>query len=202
MAKRPPASRPPVAGGKAKPPAAWATLKQTMVADCRVFRVQRRHLRRVSDKQEGDFYIIEAPDWVICLPLTPKQELILVRQWRFGVEKLSWEPPGGVMDEGEDAVTAAQRELIEETGHAGAPARLLGEAAPNPAIQNNRVHFVLVENCVPKAKLDWDPHEELEMGIFSLAKVEQMIRRGEIFHSLALNALQFLFLHLAARPAH
>jgi len=201
MAKPPPASRPPVAGGKAKPPAAWLTLKQTVVADCRVFRVQQRRLRRVSDKQEGDFFVIEAPDWVITLPLTPKQELILVRQWRFGVDKLSWEPPGGVMDPGENPVTAAQRELIEETGYAGAPVRLLGQAAPNPAIQNNRVHFVLVKNCVPKSKLDWDPHEELEPGIFPLAKVEKMIRRGEIFHSLALNALQFLFMHLAASKA-
>lgn len=122
----------------------------------------------------------------------------MVRQWRFGVEQLSWEPPGGVMDPGEDAVTAAQRELIEETGYAGTSASLLGQAAPNPALQNNRVHFVLVENCVPKAPLDWDLHEELELGVFSLQTVEAMIRRGEIFHSLALNALQFLLMHRAS----
>ena len=198
MAEPPPASRPPVAGGKAQPPAPWLTLGQTEMANCRVFRVQQRRLRHASDGREGDFFVIEAPDWVIGLPLTPKDELILVRQWRFGVEKLSWEPPGGVMDPGEDPVAAAQRELIEETGHAGT-ARLLGQAAPNPAIQNNRVHFVLVENCVPTAAINWDQHEELELGIFPLAEVEQMIRRGEIFHSLALNAIQFLWLDRAAR---
>jgi 8-oxo-dGTP pyrophosphatase MutT (NUDIX family) len=169
------------------------------MANCRVFRVQQRHLRRVSDGQEGNFFVIEAPDWVITLPLTTKDELILVRQWRFGAEKLSWEPPGGVMEAGEDASTAGQRELLEETGYAGPTARVLGQASPNPAIQNNRVHFVLVENCGLKSGLNWDQHEELEMGIFPLAEVEQMIRRGEIFHSLALNALQFLFLDRAAR---
>jgi len=199
MAEPPPASRPPVAGGKAKPPAAWLTLGQHEMANCRVFRVQQRRLRRVSDGQEGNFFVIEAPDWVITLPLTPRDELVLVRQWRFGAEKLSWEPPGGVMEAGEDAVAAGQRELIEETGYAGASARQLGQASPNPAIQNNHVHFVLLENCVPKAALNWDPHEELEMGLFPLTEVEQMIRRGEIFHSLALNALQFLFLDRAAR---
>jgi 8-oxo-dGTP pyrophosphatase MutT (NUDIX family) len=202
MAEPPPASRPPVAGGKAKPPAAWLNVSQTQVADCRVFRVQRRRLRHASDGREGDFYIIEAPDWVITLPLTSKQELILVRQWRFGVEQLSWEPPGGVMDPGEDPVTAGQRELLEETGYAGSPVCVLGQAAPNPAIQNNHAHFILVENCVPKAALHWDPHEELETGIFPLAEVEQMIRRGEIFHSIALNAVQFLQMHLAARSPH
>jgi len=104
------------------------------------------------------------------------------------------------MDKGEDVLTAAQRELLEETGYAGSPARIIGSAAPNPALQNNRVHFVLVENCAPKASVNFDHHEELETGIFPLAEVEKMIRRGEIFHSLSLNALQFLFLELDARP--
>ena len=197
MAEPPPASRTPVAGGSATPPAAWVTLGQSTLAECRVFRVQQRRLRHVGDGREGDFYVIEAPDWAQTLALTPQRELILVRQWRFGVEKLSWEPPGGVIEPGEDIVAAAQRELLEETGHAGTSARLLGQAAPNPAIQNNQVHFILVENCAPHAPLDWDPHEELQIGVFPLAEIEQMIRRGEIFHSLALNALQFLFLHLA-----
>jgi 8-oxo-dGTP pyrophosphatase MutT (NUDIX family) len=199
MAESPPAPRP-AAGGRNAPPAAWLTLAQNEVADCRVFRVFRRRLRHASDGREGDFFIIEAPDWVQVLALTPRQELVLVRQWRFGVEKLSWEPPGGVIESGEDPVVAGQRELLEETGHAGQNARALGQASPNPALQNNQTHFVLVDNCVVHAPLDWDPHEELQIGIFPLAEVEQMIRRGEIFHSLALNALQFLFLHLADQP--
>ncbi|HVU37173.1 MAG TPA: NUDIX hydrolase [Opitutales bacterium] len=170
------------------------------MADCRVFRVQRRRLRHATDGREGDFYIIEAPDWAHALALTPQREIVLVRQWRFGVEKLSWEPPGGVLDRGEDIVAAAQRELLEETGHAGSAARLLASAAPNPAIQNNYVHFVLVENCVPVAGTDFDTHEELETGIFPLSEVKQMIQRGEIFHSLSLNALQFLFSELEKNP--
>jgi ADP-ribose pyrophosphatase len=196
MADTPPASRPPAGAGRTAPPAAWLKLGETEVADCRVFRVMRQHLRHASDGREGDFFVLEAPDWVQVLALTPQQELVLVRQWRFGVEKLSWEPPGGIIEKNEDLVAAAQRELLEETGHAGRNARALGSAAPNPALQNNLTHFVLVENCTRHAPTNWDPHEELETGVFPLAEVERMIRRGEIYHSLALNALQFLFLHL------
>jgi len=199
MAEPAPASRTPVAGGRSSPPGAWLRLGQSRMADCRVFRVQRRRLRHVTDGREGEFFIIEAPDWVQALALTEKKELILVRQWRFGVEKLSWEPPGGVIEPGEDIVAAAERELLEETGHAGQNARVLGRAAPNPAIQNNQVHFILVENCAPKAALNWDQHEELEIGIFPLTEIEPMIHRGEIFHSLSLNALQFLFWHLEGK---
>ncbi len=199
MAEPPPAFRTPGAGGRNSPPAAWVKLGQTQMSDCRIFRVQRRRLRHVTDGREGEFFIIEAPDWVHALALTEKQELILVRQWRFGVEKLSWEPPAGRHRRGEDIVAAAQRELLEETGQAGQNARLIGHAAPNPAIQNNQVHFVLVENCTPTAALNWDQHEELQIGVFPLAEIMPMIRRGEIFHSLSLNALQYLFWHLEGK---
>jgi 8-oxo-dGTP pyrophosphatase MutT (NUDIX family) len=201
MAEPPPAPRPPAVGGPDTPPSAWITLGQNNVADCRVFRVKRRRLRRLSDAREGEFFVIEAPDWAMTLALTPAKEIILVRQWRFGVEKLSWEPPGGVIDSGEEVVAAAERELLEETGYAGTAARLLASVSPNPAIQSNQAHFILVEDCAPHAPLNWDTHEELQIGVFPLAEVRQMIRRGEIFHSLALNALQFLFLHLADAPA-
>jgi 8-oxo-dGTP pyrophosphatase MutT (NUDIX family) len=190
----------PRAAGRTALPAPWVTLSQTLAADCSVYRVWRRHLRHTRDNREGDFYILEAPDWVQALALTPRHELLLVRQWRFGVSQLSWEPPGGVIDAGEDIVAAAQRELLEETGHAGQHPVLLGRAAPNPALQNNRVHFVLIENCVMHAPMSWDPHEELQVTAFPLPEVEQMIRRGQIFHSLALNAIQFLQAHLAAHP--
>lgn len=195
------AEPPSATGGRATPPAAWLTLGQNEVADCRVFRVKRRRLRHVTDGREGEFYIIEAPDWVHALALTPNREIILVRQWRFGTESLSWEPPGGVMDPGENILAAAQRELLEETGHSGAPARIIGHASPNPAIQNNRVHFVFVENCTLTASTKFDHNEELELGIFPLSAIDGMIRRGEIFHSLSLNALQFLLLELDAMRA-
>jgi len=169
------------------------------MADCRVFRVLRRRLRHVTDGREGEFFVIEAPDWVHTLALTEQKEIILVRQWRFGVEKLSWEPPGGVIEKGEDILAAAQRELLEETGYAGPNARLIGRASPNPAIQNNQVHFALVENCSPQAALNWDQHEELEIGIFPISEIEPMIRRGDIFHSLSLNAFQYLFWYLEGK---
>jgi len=190
----------PRGAGRTAPPAPWVILGQKLTADCRVYRVWERRLRHTRDGREGDFFIIEAPDWVNVLALTPRHELLLVRQWRFGVSKLSWEPPGGVIEAGEDPVAGGQRELLEETGHAGQNARHLGHAAPNPALQNNSVHFVLVENCVMHAPMSWDPHEELQIAVFSLTEVEQMVRRGEIYHSLALNALQFLQTHLAAHP--
>ena len=58
--------------------------------------------------------MIETNDWVNVLAMTPKQEIILVRQFRYGTEEYSLEPPGGVIEKGEDPIVAGQRELLEE----------------------------------------------------------------------------------------
>jgi ADP-ribose pyrophosphatase len=97
--------------------------------------------------------------------------------------------PGGVIDPGEDPVAAGVRELREETGYVGSTPRLLGTVHPNPAMQNNRCHLVLVEGARREAELEWDPDEELEVVTRPVEDVYALARNGGITHSLVLNAL-------------
>jgi ADP-ribose pyrophosphatase len=117
---------------------------------------------------------------------------VMVRQFRFGIEELSWELPGGVIEPGEDPRDAAVRELREETGFVGDAPLLLGSVHPNPAIQSNRAHIILVPNAVAKAALEWDEHEELEVSRVPVDQVIERARAGEITHALMLNALFLL----------
>ena len=48
---------------------------------------------------EGDFFVLDTNDWVNVLAITPKQELVLVRQFRYGSQEFSLEPPGGVIEQ-------------------------------------------------------------------------------------------------------
>lgn len=141
---------------------------------------------------ERDFVCLSAPDWVNVVAVTNDGKIVLVRQFRFGTDDLSLEVPGGVMEAGEDPVTAGVRELAEETGYAGGTARLLGTVHPNPAIQNNRFHAVLVEGVERTRALDWDADEELEILTAPVEQVLADARSGRITHSLCLCAL-FLF---------
>jgi len=128
-------------------PHRWQKLGARTHSTTRVFEVQSVRYRHPTRQTEREFYVIDAPDWVNVIALTPDHQLVLVRQFRFGIDGFSLEIPGGVMEPGEDPVTAAQRELREETGYTGARARVLGRVHPNPAIQNNRCHLVLVEDA-------------------------------------------------------
>ena len=137
-------------------PSSWDLKDSHLHSDCRIFEVYKQRFRRRSDGVEGDFFVLETNSWVNVLAITPSRELVLVRQFRYGTQELSLEPPGGVIEKGEDPIEAGLRELKEETGFVGEKAVLIGSARPNAAILSNQCHFVLVENVMKTAELAFD----------------------------------------------
>lgn len=170
-------------------PRLWKKLGTRSLLQTRIFDVLSADFHHPAHPAPRDFFLVAPPDWVNVVALTPQRELVLVRQFRFGTNALSLEIPGGVMEAGEDPVTTGVRELQEETGFTGARARLLGSVHPNPAMQTNRCHLVLVEEATRTAALAWDPNEELETVVLPVDEVYARVERGEITHSLVLNGL-------------
>jgi 8-oxo-dGTP pyrophosphatase MutT (NUDIX family) len=170
-------------------PARWQKLGDHSLAATRIFDLRRRRYRHPRRGTERDFFVLQAPDWVNVVALTPDHRLVLVRQFRFGVDDFALEIPGGMIDQGEDPVAAGRRELREETGYSGTHARLLGAVHPNPAIQSNRCHVVLVEGAVRGTETDWDPDEEIAISTLPVEEAYGQARTGGITHSLVLNAL-------------
>ena len=177
-------------------PSRWEKLGHTIQAKTVVFDVQSVSYRHPVRGTEKNFVVVHAPDWDNVLALPRDGQLVLVRQFRFGIDAFSLEIPGGVMEAGEDPVEAGLRELREETGFTGTRARLLGSVNPNPAIQSNRCHIVLVEDAERTAALEWDPDEEIEVATLPVDDVLAQARDGGITHSLVLNALFLLEPHL------
>lgn len=179
------------------PPHRWQKIRSEKFASTRVFDVTKDVYLHPQRNRDQEFVVINAPEWVNVLALTPDHHLVLVRQFRFGIDEFSLEIPGGVMNPGEDPVAAGLRELREESGFVGAKARLLGSVHPNPAIQNNRCHLVLVEEARQSAALEWDPDEEMEILTRPVDEVYALASSGGITHALVLNALLLFAPHWA-----
>ncbi len=167
------------------------TLMSTRVLD--LCGVTYFHPKRQIEKE---FTCLSAPDWVNVVPLTKAGEVVLVKQFRYGTNDFSLEVPGGVMEKGEDPVEAGVRELAEETGFGGGKATLLASVHPNPAIQENRCHLVLIEGAELLHALDWDPDEELETSLVPLEQALELARSGKITHSLCVCALFLAAAHM------
>ena len=170
-------------------PARWEKLGQTTSLKTRVLDLLSVRYRHPVREVERDFVVIAAPDWCNILALTPDGQLVLVRQFRYGTNDFSLEIPGGMIDPGEAPLAAAVRELREETGYVGTNARLIGSVQPNPAIQNNRCHFVLIENAELRAPVGWDHDEEIQVQLAPVDQVIAWARDGHITHSLVVCAL-------------
>ncbi|WP_224772705.1 NUDIX hydrolase [Pelagicoccus enzymogenes] len=168
---------------------AWEVLGEKDLVNCPIFDLVSRRLRHPARGSEGEFYVLKTRDWVNVIPVTPDCQMVLVRQYRFGIEEPSWEIPGGIMDDGEDPVVAAERELQEETGYVPQRSRVIGKVAANPAILNNYCHFVWAEAATLQGEVAWDEHEEIETRLFPVDEVYAMAHRGEIKHSLVVAAL-------------
>jgi 8-oxo-dGTP pyrophosphatase MutT (NUDIX family) len=88
-------------------------------------------------------------------------------------------------------VTAALRELREETGYAGENARIIGQVSPNPAIMSNVCFTVLVENCHCVHPVQFDGGEDLITRLMPAAEIPRLVATGKIRHSLVIVALYY-----------
>lgn len=140
---------------------------------------------------EKDFYKFHFPRWVNIIALTDKRELVLIRQYRFGTDRVELEVPGGAVNDDEDPLEAGLRELLEETGYAGERGRIIGRVCPNPAIQNNFCYTVLVEDVRKVAEPDQDDMEDIEVLTLPEDEVQKLVESGDISHGLVLNGLMF-----------
>ena len=180
--------------------APWTEGPERELARTRIFRVTEATC--TSTTQPGLSFAaarLRCPDWVNVIALTPERQVVLIEQYRHGIAAVTLEIPGGMVDEGETASEAIARELLEETGFAGEPVRLLGVTTPNPAFQDNRLTTGLVLNSRRVTQATGDGHEEIGVRLASLDEVAGFMRRGVISHALVVAAFHLFSLSEGAR---
>ncbi len=169
----------------------WKVKETKLMADCRVFKVREDISVSEDTGKTHSFYVMENPDWVNIIPITKTNEVVLIEQFRHGIGEITLEIPGGLVDDGEDAKTAATRELTEETGYTTNETIYLGKSRPNPAIQDNWVYHYLALNCEKTHETEFDSTESVRTKLVNLSYINQAIKNGEITHSLVIAAFHW-----------
>lgn len=137
--------------------------------------------------------VLESADWVNIVALTSERKLVAVRQFRFGVGRVTTEIPAGIVGVGETPEQAARRELKEETGYTTSDWQYLGWVEPNPAFQNNVCHQWLAQNALKTHIPTPDAGEDISTIELSAAELRSEIRDGKMRNSLALQTLLWVF---------
>lgn len=150
------------------------------------------------------YHVTELTDWVTIIPLTDAGNLVLVREYRHAAGVFTLGFPGGVSDPGElDWPAVGARELREETGYSAREMHHVGTCYPNPATQDNRLHYYLALGCTLTGTQSLDPNEEIEVTEIPYADFLNYDEQ-EVQHALHAAALlyteRFLMRHPDLRP--
>lgn len=126
-----------------------------------------------------DFYRIDLPEYVVVVPLTPDERVVAERHFRPGPRTITLSLPSGYVDENEEPLAAAIRELREETGYASASWTSLG----NFVVDGNRgcgtAHFFLARDAYKVSEPDSRDLSEIELRLLSFQDFVRSLRRGE-----------------------
>lgn len=165
----------------------WTELSSKNLLETPVFDVTVRH-NRSFDGLEGDYYVMNARDWVFVIP-EMDGKFLMVKQWRHGSKKLDIEFPGGVIDDGESPEKAAMRELEEETGCKAGKLTKLGSVNPNPALFSNNFHVFLAEDLIQTGKQHLDYDENINYFEMPKSEVFECMGNEQFQHGLMAAAL-------------
>lgn len=160
--------------------------------DGKVFDVDRDRVR-MPNGREVTVDIVRHARSVVLLPVPEAGHVILIRQYRYAVNRWLWELPAGSVDAGEEPDAAARRECHEEIGLVPETIVRLGALLPTPGYCDEEMIFFRLSSLVtPDTPAEPDEDEDIEPRTFTIAEAREMIRRGEIVDMKTVAGLTYL----------
>ena len=132
--------------------------------------------------------IVEHPPVVAILPFKDDGKVVLVKQYRYTIERELYEIPAGTLERGEDPVEGAKRELLEETGYIAETLDYLDSFYPSPGSSTEVVH-VYVAKVKSKNKPRPEVDEEITTNEVDLKELILMMREDKIVDAKTLGAV-------------
>ena len=180
----------------------WKSLESTEIFSSGIFKLSSEKCELPDGRVMEKYFVMDFPDWVNILPITPDGQVILVKQYRHASGEVHLEVPGGSMDPRlkESPEEGARREMLEETGYDSSRIISVGAHYPNPALQTNRMHTFLALDCELTQDQQLDPFEELELYFCSLEALQEHLKKGDITHSIMIASIALCLNYLKENP--
>ena len=173
------------------------TLKSEMVYRGKVLNLRRDEVMTVSGKPSIR-EIVEHGGGVALVAVTDKGKVTMERQFRKPLERVVLEIPAGKLEDGEDPLSAAGRELAEETGYRAEKIEYLTKYYPSVGYCQEALYMYLCTGLT-KGQTDLDEDEAIDIYEYSFEELYDMIDRGELEDGKTMAALLAAQIRLAKK---
>ena len=173
---------------------AYELLNRKVYFTGRVFTVAGREYR-LPDGRGYTYDVVEHHGAITVVPVDKDGCLLFVRQYRVGSQSELLELPAGMLEDDEDPLSGAAREVREEIGMAAGKMERLGDFYMAPGYSTEHMHVFLATNLYP-APLPQDQDEFLSVSRIPARKALEMARNGQIHDGKTLAALLLAEPHL------
>jgi ADP-ribose pyrophosphatase len=150
----------------------WKKQRESLVFDSYRKIISRTFL--LPNGKETDYEVFTGPDFVVVAAFDTEGKAIINKQFRAGPEVALYGFPSGMVDEGEQAVDAAKRELTEETGFVAGEIEFLKTVKMNYGTFEQ--HSFIATNCQPIAEKRLDSTEFIENELWEIEKLKSTLR--------------------------
>lgn len=168
----------------------WETLhsKEAFVAHPWI-RLSVQQVKLPNGKVVDDYHQIQLGDHVAIVAHTDEGKILMERQYKHGVGKVSLILPGGLIEGDEQPLEAAKRELLEETGYTTERWESLGNFVANANYGCGKIHLFVARNIRQVAEPDSGDLEEMQLVLMSPDELVAAIHQGELMVMGAVMAI-------------
>ena len=125
----------------------------------------------------------------VILPITNAGKLVLIKQFRYPLQKILIEAPAGKLEIDEDPLTCATRELTEETGYTAKTVTALGKISTTPGFCDEILYLYLAQGLTAGEHNREEGEYGMEVFEYTMAEIGEMIKSGEIIDSKTIAAI-------------
>jgi 8-oxo-dGTP pyrophosphatase MutT (NUDIX family) len=170
----------------------WKILSSEYLYKATWFTIRKDVCETPEGKIIDPYYVYEFPTWVSALAITDDDNVVMVRQYRHGIQDTILEVPGGCVDDEDDNFQQAiARELLEETGYEFSDYHYLGKVSPNPSTNNNWMHMFLATGGKKVSKQNLDHNEDIEVVLMSIDELKSLIAKNGIVQALHVCTIKY-----------
>lgn len=168
----------------------WKTIKTDTVLSTPYVSVQSDCVEVPSGSVINDFYTVTIQDAVLVVALNENETILLIREYRYACKDVVVECPAGMIEDDEKPLSAAQRELLEETGFTSNTWTYLGPTLESTSKLTNTMHLFLAKDCIKVAEQKVEDSEgNIDVVEVSFKEAVNMVMDGTIRANSSAHAI-------------